>query len=61
MATKLLRKYGQEEAREHKVSQKMGERLASDHIRVFGNSYYKEAEKMEKRLLARKNRKRKRT
>ena len=61
MTIERLIRYGKEESREHGVSLKTGIKLAADHERKFGKSYYKEAEKMEKKLLARKNRKRKRT
>jgi len=59
--TTKLQRFGREEAKEHGVSQKLGEKLAKDHLVRFGSSYYVEAEKMEKKLLARKNRKKKRT
>jgi hypothetical protein len=54
-------KAGREEAREHHISLKLGEKLASDHKAKFGPNYYPALEKLEKKFLARKNRKRKRT
>lgn len=60
MVSNTLRKYGREEAKEHHLPLKTGIKLATQHVDRFGPGYYPALEKLEKKFLARKNRKRKR-
>jgi hypothetical protein len=53
-------KAGREEAREHGVPLKLGQKLANDHTKKFGKDFYPALERFERNFLARKNRKRKR-
>ena len=45
-------KAGREEAKEHGVPLKLGEKLASDHKAKFGPRFYPALEKFEKNWLA---------
>jgi len=46
-----IRKYGKEESSEHGVSKKFGQKIAADHFRKYGPSYYRAIDKVEKQLI----------
>ena len=46
----LIHKYGREEAKEHKVTIKIGEKLARDHLVMYGPKFYSALEKLERRM-----------
>ena len=48
---KQLRRYGLEEASEHHTSYKQGKKTAIDHISKYGSGYYPAIEKVEKQLM----------
>ena len=54
MDSEQLKKYGREEAKEHHMSLKMGEKLVRDHIRLYGSEYYKRMDLLEKKLKRKK-------
>ena len=54
MDSEQLKKYGREEAREHHISLQMGEKLAADHLKLYGNQYYKRMDMLEKKLKRKK-------
>ena len=54
MDSEQLKKYGREEAKEHHMSLKMGEKIARDHIRLYGDAYYQRIDMLEKKLKRKK-------
>lgn len=54
MDSEQLKKYGREEAKEHHVSLQTGMRYVKQHIRLYGDSYYKRLDILEKKLKRKK-------
>lgn len=54
MNSEQLKRYGREESKEHRLSLKMGEKLARDHIRLYGDAYYQRMDMLEKKLKRKK-------
>jgi hypothetical protein len=49
----LVEKYGRMESHEHKLSLAMGKKLAKDHLKEYGPSYYKRLASLEKSMKKR--------